>query len=379
MIWYAGLSVIIALIYVNQIRFLVRGWKSIPCWIEPPDYKPTAFVTVLVCARNEENAIQDCLQSLQNQSYPQHLFEIILMDNHSTDSTIALAKELGIPQLRIEDLSKVLDEAQTLKKEAISYGLNLAKGEWILITDADCIAPTDWISSSISFAEGSGKKVVAGPVEIIPSTTFLGKYQQIDMAGLMIATGGGLHTGSLLSANGANLLYHRDTLKELPAVIDSSRFASGDDIFLIQAIHQKDPEIVSFLKSREAIITTKALSTWYEFFSQRRRWASKSNHLPHRGTRWINGVVLANACLICAHLVMAIFANKWYAALLAVHLMIKALADEQLLKQGKYFFEIEHDWKQQIFNTIFNPLYITLAGLSVLVNPGYHWKGRNVR
>jgi hypothetical protein len=76
---------------------------------------------------------------------------------------------------------------------------------------------------------------------------------------------------------------------------------------------------------------------------------------------------------------MAIFENTWYAALLAVHLMIKALADEQLLKQGKYFFEIEHDWKQQIFNTIINPLYITLAGLSLLVNPGYHWKGRNVR
>lgn len=379
MIWYAGLSVIVALIYVKQIRHLVRGWRSIHYWVLPADFQPTAFVTVLVCARNEERVIQECLQSLHNQSYPQHLYEIILLDNHSTDNTIAIAKDLGLPQLRIADLSKVLDEGQTFKKEAVSYGLKQAKGEWILITDADCIVPRDWISSSISFAEVSGKKVVAGPVEIMASASFLSKYQQIDMAGLMIATGGGLNTESLLSANGANLIYHKDTLKGSSAFIDSRRFASGDDIFLIQAIHQHDPGTVGFLKSREAIVITKALSTWHEFFSQRRRWASKSHHLPHRGTRWINGVVLANACLICSHLILAVFADGWYALLLALHLVIKTLGDEYLLRESRLFFAIRHDWKQQIFNSIFNPFYITITGLSVLIKPGYHWKGRNIR
>ncbi len=54
------------------------------------------------------------------------------------------------------------------------------------------------------------------------------------------------------------------------------KISSGDDMLLMYKIWKKHPQSVHYLKSKKAIISTKPLFTWKDFFMQRRRWASKT-------------------------------------------------------------------------------------------------------
>ena len=67
----------------------------------PEGDRPT--ISIIIPARNEAENIQHCLDSICNQSYPKHLYEIIVVDDHSTDNTAAIVKKyaaqnVGVPQ-----------------------------------------------------------------------------------------------------------------------------------------------------------------------------------------------------------------------------------------------------------------------------------------
>ena len=93
------------------------------------------LVSVVVPARNEENYLGKCLKALSEQDYPN--YEIIVVDNASTDKTNQIARSFGV---------RVVTE----KKPGLSYARNKgfaeAKGEIIARTDADTVAPKDWLS-----------------------------------------------------------------------------------------------------------------------------------------------------------------------------------------------------------------------------------------
>ena len=102
-------------------------------------------ITVLIPARNEEAIILDCLRSLAGQSYPKDRFEVIVLDDHSTDRTAAVVQKyatsgasgLTLRCLRIAEM--VLPSGLTAyKKFAIETGVAAASGELIVTSDADC-------------------------------------------------------------------------------------------------------------------------------------------------------------------------------------------------------------------------------------------------
>src|SRR5690606_8705269 len=96
----------------------------------------TIKISIVVAVRNEEKNIASLLESLIKQDYPKHQYEVILVDDHSTDGTIELLKNLSSPPLNLIILQ--LPVGVTSKKSAISSGINTASGELIVTTDADC-------------------------------------------------------------------------------------------------------------------------------------------------------------------------------------------------------------------------------------------------
>jgi len=75
------------LIYGAFMMWCVIGWRKIKMFRPVPgNYK--TLVSVIVPARNEEHAITDCLDAIIHQNYPVELVEIIVVDDHSTDSTV---------------------------------------------------------------------------------------------------------------------------------------------------------------------------------------------------------------------------------------------------------------------------------------------------
>lgn len=104
----------------------------------PPD------VTVVMPVKNEARRIANCLAALRAQTVPPR--EILVVDGHSKDETVAIAKRFG---------ARVLCEEYGTRAGACQVGVVAAKGDLIAFTDADCIPEPEWLERLASgFADG---------------------------------------------------------------------------------------------------------------------------------------------------------------------------------------------------------------------------------
>lgn len=94
------------------------------------------FISVIVSAFNEEKYLPRCLASLSQQTYPKDQFQVTVVDNNSTDKTLAIAKKYE---------ARVISEQKQGYVFALKRGMDEAKGDIIAVTDADCKVPKDWL------------------------------------------------------------------------------------------------------------------------------------------------------------------------------------------------------------------------------------------
>src|SRR5512136_1564985 len=110
-------------------------------------------ITVIVPAFNEEELIAGCLDSLLHQTLDQSKYEIIVVDNNSTDLTARIALSKGV---------KVECEERKGYVHAIRRGIEVSQTELIAFTDADCRLPLDWLEQILSHFEDFTKVVGVG-------------------------------------------------------------------------------------------------------------------------------------------------------------------------------------------------------------------------
>lgn len=126
-------------------------------------------LTVVVPAYNEQILIEGCLDSLLEQTLNREKFEIIVIDNNSTDLTAKIAMDKGI---------RVEKEAEKGYVHALRRGIEICQTEYIAFTDADCIVPRDWLEKILKhFGEsiqivGVGGKLAFYDIQPIVDKTF---------------------------------------------------------------------------------------------------------------------------------------------------------------------------------------------------------------
>ena len=118
------------------------------------------MVSVVIPAYNEEKALPKCLESLSNQDFPKKEFEVIIVNNNSTDKTNEVASKFK-DKLNL----KVIFEKRKGRGYARHSGFKAARGKYILSTDADTIVPKNWIKKTVNFLE-NGADAVTGPCKI---------------------------------------------------------------------------------------------------------------------------------------------------------------------------------------------------------------------
>src|SRR5687768_10577527 len=137
-----ALFIIISLFVCYSILILYywQSWISIPGFT-PSDQTLSIYISIIIPARNEEENIGELLKVLQQQTYPKNLFEIIVVNDHSTDNTTEVVKQFpGIKLVELKD-----ETINSYKKKAIETGIAAASGELIVTTDADCIPSPSWL------------------------------------------------------------------------------------------------------------------------------------------------------------------------------------------------------------------------------------------
>lgn len=99
------------------------------------------MVSVIIPVYNGEKTIKDCIRSIQNQSYPHEDYEIIVVDDGSADNTAKILEGLNI---------RFITQQNRGPATARNRGAQIAKGDILLFTDADCVADKRWIDKMVS-------------------------------------------------------------------------------------------------------------------------------------------------------------------------------------------------------------------------------------
>ena len=136
------LIVAVILYMTANIIYLVRLQPVVLPIFNPPR------ISVCVPARNEERGVEACLQSLLNQDYPN--FEVIAIDDHSTDSTTQIMEALAQEYSHLKVLEGInLPEDWLGKPFALHQAFKIAQGEYILFTDADLVFKSNALNTAV--------------------------------------------------------------------------------------------------------------------------------------------------------------------------------------------------------------------------------------
>jgi chlorobactene glucosyltransferase len=123
--------------------------------------EPSPLISILVPARNEEKDIVPCLESLRRQDYPN--YEILVLDDSSSDSTAALVGEIAAKDHRVRLLrGEPLPKGWAGKPFACHQLASEAKGSWMLFTDADTIHAPSMLRKALAYAQDHKLSLLSG-------------------------------------------------------------------------------------------------------------------------------------------------------------------------------------------------------------------------
>lgn len=131
----------------------------------------TFFISIVVPALNAEKMIENCVKSLLDQQYLKEKYEIIIIDNGSTDNTLKLLEKFR---------KRILISKEPKKGSycARNKGIKISKGDIIAFIDSDCVADRKWLSQ-ISRAFDNKTKLVGGRIKALKPYNNLLRYYDI--------------------------------------------------------------------------------------------------------------------------------------------------------------------------------------------------------
>jgi glycosyltransferase involved in cell wall biosynthesis len=231
-------------------------------------------ISIIVCAKNEEENVRNLIPKLLEQDYPE--FEIVLIDDASSDSTLDIFEEFEKLSDKIK-LVKVQNNETFWgnKKFALTLGIKAAKFDYLLFTDADCLPNTiNWVKE-ISSNFTSQKTIVLGygGYEKIKNS-FLNKMIRFDTTLIAIQYFSWAKLGKPYMGIGRNLAYHKSEFFQNNGFINHMKIKSGDDDLFINEIANKKNTAICY--NSESFTISKSKLKFKDWKIQKRRHISTS-------------------------------------------------------------------------------------------------------
>jgi cellulose synthase/poly-beta-1,6-N-acetylglucosamine synthase-like glycosyltransferase len=361
--------------YLVIMLYLITGWAR----LKRPPVKAHTFktkVTILIAARDEEEKIALTIDDLLAQDYPKHLTEIIIVDDHSTDRTAEIISSYSSQGVRLLQLQED-KPLNSYKKKAIATAISLSTGDFMVATDADCRMGPQWLSSIISYYEGSDLVMISSPVTYFEQRSLFEWLQTLEFSYLVAVGASYIGNNYASTCNGANFAYRKDVFYEVGGFKGIDDLASGDDELLLQKVAQKYQGRIGFLKSREAIVYTHAKHTIKEFLNQRRRWASKSTKYKDKKIVTMAVGIWAFNVLMLANVLLGVWSGYFF-KLFFLQFAIKFIFETAFLLPVNIFFKRPRLMGLLIILSPVHILYMFYVGI-VGNTRKYVWKGRTVR
>jgi len=364
---------LLALLYSLLLLWLFSHWQRLPqLGKRSPKASASDLLSVLIPCRNEAANIEKLLSDLQQQTHRQ--FEVIVIDDHSTDATWATVNGYQAQANFPLKLLK-LTNGQKGKKAAIQQAIQQAKGSIIVTTDGDCSVEKDWLGSiAETFSQQPETQLLVGPVSFHPTPSVFGQLQTVEFLSLIVTGAATIGAGAPTMSNGANLAYRKSAFETVQGFSGNEQHPSGDDEFLMHKIAKAFPKGIRFLKNPQAIVRTAAVPSLKQFWQQRKRWGSKAKHQHHAPSK------LLAVSIFLVHFSFCLSVILWTMGLLQtpsflVGWGLKLLAELLFFGSTIRFFGKVTLLKWVPLLTLLHPWYLVTAGLAANFG-GFEWKGR---
>ncbi|MGQ7945154.1 glycosyltransferase [Flavobacterium sp. WC2509] len=226
-------------------------------------------ISVIVCAKNEEENVIKYIPLLLEQNYPD--FEIVLIDDASSDDTLEVFEEYEKQHSNIRLVKVKNNEAfWGNKKYALTLGIKAAKKDYLLFTDADCYPTSkDWITSmSAQFTKEETIVLGYGAYEKV-ANSFLNKIIRFETLLTALQYFSWAKMGKPYMGVGRNLAYKKDEFFKVNGFIDHIQIRSGDDDLFINQAANSDNIAISY--SPESFTASTPKTTYKDWFIQKRR------------------------------------------------------------------------------------------------------------
>jgi cellulose synthase/poly-beta-1,6-N-acetylglucosamine synthase-like glycosyltransferase len=358
---------VVLLYFIEHVIYVVGIYRAIH---EPEvsSLNPSSLplCTVLVCARDEEKNIESCLTSLDALHYPKDRLEVLIVDDKSTDRTPEILEEW---KKRMSNL-KVLRTGEAVmnmqgKVNALTQGMDAARGEYVMITDADSTVPPNWVKEYLKYYEEDTGMVAS--VTLLKQKYFFDGVQSIDWSYLLGMACAAANIKIPLSVIGNNISVRRAAYESVGGY-RKIPFSVTEDHALFQAIWNKKSWKVRFPLHPDLVVMSAPCPDFKSWWRQKHRWVKGGE-----GLKFVGYVIFILGLLAQLAMVTALFALPLTTALTVIG--IKWAADllvivPVLLRTGKR-------WLMKYF-----PVYEIYLALFVFSMPimiaqkNVKWKGR---
>jgi cellulose synthase/poly-beta-1,6-N-acetylglucosamine synthase-like glycosyltransferase len=327
------------------------------------------FVTVIVAARNEEQNIKHCINSLKQINYNFNKFEVIFVDDNSKDRTyeIMIDETLGNKNFKIIKSQDSIQSNLKGKANAIDTAIKISRGDIIFTTDADCNVQPDWINELLKYYdEQTG--MVCGFTNFIEDKSVFTKLQSLDWIYLLGIASSSCGIKNIISCIGNNLTFRKKVYVDMGGY-SSIKFSVTEDMALMRTIRKENKFEIKYPVERNTIVFTKPCSNFIELMQQKRRWFKGGVKVNFLG--YITGIelYLANMIFIFGIFFLPVYIffifllNKLISELLIIILYCKKMGIKKLIR----FFPLYQ-------------FYIALYGLilpwTFIFNKKIKWKNR---
>ena len=354
-------SILILLGYCIFFIWLTEGLRK-------SDYKINTFtdnilnVSIIISARNEEKNIENLLESLKQLSYPSESYEIIIVNDRSSDNTM---KMLNIAKKDIS-LLKIVNIKETPigwapKKWALQQAIKESKNEIILQTDADCTFHKNWIETMVNSFNNKTIGFIAGPAPIRYKNNFFDQFSVMDSLAIDAISASTIKSKIPLSCNGRNICFRKSAFLDIDGYEGIEDQISGDDDLLMHKMALSKNWEIDYICQKEAVVNSVGPDTIKELIFQRLRFASKT--LSYYNLKINTSTKTILPYLYCANFIIVMSISTFLSTLNIIWLipfMIKLLSD--CLLTITFFYKIKIKWSLFAFVilNLIHPFYVII-------------------
>lgn len=262
-----------SIFYISVIIWIIIGLSRLKIKKEIATDKK---ISIIIAARNEEKRILPTLQSLEKLDYPKANYEIIIVDDDSTDKTVNIVEKYTRKYLNWKLIRLKREESEIHgKKRVLNEAINQSKYDIIFTTDADCIVPPNWLQKMSAYFSDD-INMILGHSPLVSRKGLWSKILEFDNLFSAISGSAPVKMGFALSSVGRNLAYRKSIYESIGGFKALQKFKSGDDVHLTERFRVKNNKAIDYCVDPDTFVVTIPPSTKRDIFHQQIRKNSKT-------------------------------------------------------------------------------------------------------